>query len=208
MNSQLLQLGWNDYFQNQLDAIDLRSLIPARIVRENRGQYIVSSGEFEIAAQLTGAFRAQALDSRDFPTVGDWVCIEYSPQHDIQIIHSLLTRKTLMKRQVAGAESRSQLIAANIDTLFLISGLDADLNLNRIQRYLTLAGNSGAQPVIISQQIGCLPRRAKRPASSGNGRSECADPCDLRTCGRQSRVYPPIHTTGPNGRHARFVRCR
>ena len=150
MNSKLSQLGWNDYFQSQFDQIDNNhSLSPARIVRENRGQYIVSKGETETVAQLTGSFRAQSFDSRDLPTVGDWVCIEYRPEQSVQMIHGLLLRKSLIERQAAGAESKSQLIAANVDTLFLVSGLDADFNPRRIQRYLTIASNSGANPVII-----------------------------------------------------------
>lgn len=83
------------------------------------------------------------------PTVGDWVCVKGGLSGDLGIIQALLPRKTVIERQVAGDESESQLIAANIDTLFLVSGLDAEFNRNRIQRYLTLAGNSGARPVIL-----------------------------------------------------------
>lgn len=149
MNSHLLKLGWSGYFQQSYDLLDHSSWTPVRVVRENRGRYIVSSGEYEAVAQLSGAYRIQSPDWRQIPTVGDWVCIDYRPSESVQIIHSLIPRKTLIERQVAGAESKSQLIAANIDTLFLMSGLDADLNFNRIQRYLTMAGNSGAQPVIV-----------------------------------------------------------
>ncbi len=149
MNSQLLELGWNDDFQHQFDNISQSLWIPVRIVRENRGRYIVTNGTFESPAQLSGAYWSRSRDSSEIPTVGDWVCIEYRPSEDIQIIHCLIPRKTCLERQVAGNESKNQLIAANIDTLFLMSGLDGDFNLNRIQRYLTLAGSSGARPVII-----------------------------------------------------------
>jgi ribosome biogenesis GTPase len=149
MNSKLLELGWCDYFQQEYNKLNCSSWIPVRVVRENRGQYIVSSGEGESIAQLSGSYRVRASDPGAAPTVGDWVCVDQRSPDEAQTIHSLLPRKTRIERQVAGNESGIQLIAANIDTLFLMSGLDGDFNLNRIQRYLTLTGSSGAQTVII-----------------------------------------------------------
>jgi len=149
MNSQLYQLGWDDFFQGEFDQINPGSWAPVRVVRENRGQYIITDGVTKSPAQLAGSFRMHSHDSNQIPTVGDWVCVQGELSGDLVIIHALIPRRTLIERQVAGDESRSQLMAANIDTLFLVSGLDAEFNLNRIQRYLTLAGNSGAQPVII-----------------------------------------------------------
>lgn len=149
MNTQLLKLGWRDYFQREYDNLNHSSWTPVRVLRENRGKYIVFSGGTEATAQLSGTYRMRARDPRQIPTVGDWVCVEDRAPEDIRIIRALIPRKTLIERQVAGKESKNQLIAANIDTLFLVSGLDGDLNVNRIQRYLTLGGNSGAQPVIV-----------------------------------------------------------
>ncbi len=149
MNSKLLELGWCDYFQREYDKLNCSSWSPVRIVRENRGQYIVSSGESESIAQLLGSWRVHISDPSGIPTVGDWVCVDQGSPDEVKTIRSLLPRKTKVERQVAGSESRDQLIAANIDTLFLMTGLDGDLNLNRIQRYLTQTGSSGAQVVII-----------------------------------------------------------
>ncbi len=149
MNSPLYKLGWSDDFQREFDKLKHSSWAPMRVVRENRGRYIVSTGKTESAAELSGTFRLRSHDPRQFPTVGDWVCVAQRSPGDVQTIQFLLPRKTLFETQVAGNESKSQLIVANIDFLFLVSGLDGDLNSNRIQRYLTTAGNSGAQPVII-----------------------------------------------------------
>ncbi len=134
MNKHLDQLGWTEQLQNELESIANPKLSPARVVRENRGQYIASTGDSPFAAQLSGAFHARVASGRELPTVGDWIALDRESSHERGIIHALLPRKSLIERQVAGNESRSQLIAANVDTLFLVSGLDGEFNINRIQR--------------------------------------------------------------------------
>ncbi len=150
MNSHLALLGWTERLQHEFESIENSSLVPARVVRANRGQYIVSNGIDTRPGLISGAFQLQSEDAQSFPTVGDWVGIDLQTRkEDAAIIQELLPRKSLIERQAAGNESRHQLIAANVDTLFLVSGLDAEFNINRIQRYLTLVGNSGAQSVIL-----------------------------------------------------------
>jgi ribosome biogenesis GTPase / thiamine phosphate phosphatase len=149
MNSHLLKLGWNEAFQQQLNRSNFPNAIPARIIRENRGVYNVHTGDNITCAQLSGSFRNAAQTSLDLPTIGDWVLVEQREQSQEPTIVSVLERKSLFTRQSSGDRSDNQLLAANIDYLFIVAGLDQEFNPKRIQRYLMQAWNSGAEPVIL-----------------------------------------------------------
>ena len=149
MNTHLNSLGWNDRFQLHLNSLNQTHLIPARVIRENRGQYVVHTGIHESVARLNGAVR-RCMQSMDLlPTVGDWLGVVASTTRADYDIRNVLPRTSHIERQAAGKTSDLQSIAANFDFLFLVSGLDGDLNTRRIQRYLSLAWNSGAQPVVV-----------------------------------------------------------
>ncbi len=149
MNTQLVALGWNESFQQSFDSINNGKFIPARIVRENRGEYIVNTGDNLCAVRSSGAVRDRLSTSDSAPTVGDWLAVESMKATGETLARELLPRKSRFERQVIGKKSSYQTVAANFDTLFLVSGLDGDFNPRRIQRYLSLAWNSGAQPVVI-----------------------------------------------------------
>lgn len=149
MNTELEILGWNDVFQSDYDALDEGDLIPARVVRENRGEFIINTGTNEYIARLSSAFVSSIRLETDYPTVGDWLAVRLAECGSSPIIEHVLERRSLFVRQSVGAESKNQVVAANFDTLFLVSGLDGDFNLARIQRYLSLAHTSGAEPVIV-----------------------------------------------------------
>lgn len=149
MSLILKSLGWNDGFQRSFDGVNDGSLMPVRVVRENRGQYIVNTGLVEGVARIPGACLKAFDYSENYPTVGDWVAVEVASTGDEFLIRSLLPRSSVFERKSVGSGSKNQLVAANFDALFLVSGLDADFNLSRIQRYMSMAWNSGAQPVIV-----------------------------------------------------------
>lgn len=149
MGSSLEELGWDKSFQESFDTIDDGCLQPARIVRENRGEYVVCTASEKAIARLPGAERLGKTDSSEYPTVGDWVALQSVEQSDDYVIRSLLPRKTIFERKVVGDATRHQSIAANFDSLFLVTGLDQDFNVGRIQRYLSLASNSRAQLVVV-----------------------------------------------------------
>jgi ribosome biogenesis GTPase len=124
------------------------SRIPARVVEEQRGLYQVA-GEFgELAAEITGQLRHSAIGRAGLPAVGDWVLIGL-PAGGRATIHEVLPRKSKFSRKVAGQETIEQIVAANIDTVFLVTSLNADMNLRRIERYLTIVWDSGARPVVL-----------------------------------------------------------
>ncbi|HEX2974077.1 MAG TPA: ribosome small subunit-dependent GTPase A, partial [Tepidisphaeraceae bacterium] len=93
--------------------------------------------------------RHQATRRSDLPAVGDWVAIEPRPQERTATIHAVLPRKSQFSRKVAGTVTDEQIVAANVETIFLVIGLDGDFNVRRLERYLTPAWDSGANPVIL-----------------------------------------------------------
>lgn len=146
MNSDLSRLGWNAYFQSAFSNYD-NALIPGRVVRANREQSIIHLGNEVVSARVPGSLRVRLGDAVEFPTVGDWVGLERVG--DAHVVAERLSRKSLFVRGAAGKRSRDQAVAANFDHLFLMSGLDGDFNPRRIQRYLTLAWSTNAQPVVV-----------------------------------------------------------
>jgi len=102
-----------------------------------------------LTAQVSGRFRHEAKSRCDLPAVGDWVIVQPHPGDAACTIHAVLPRRSVFVRRAAGGRPDEQAVAANVDTIFLVSGLDGDFNPRRIERYLTLAAASGAMPVIL-----------------------------------------------------------
>lgn len=119
------------------------------MAREDKQAYLVYCAEGEYDAQVSGKMRYAARSRSDYPAVGDWVAIQPRPEEGQATIQALLPRKSRFSRKVAGAMTEEQIVAANVDTVFLVSGLDLDLEVRRIERYLTTAWDSGATPVIV-----------------------------------------------------------
>jgi len=143
----LHELGWNSFFQQHVKAGETRR--PARIVEEQRGAYRVACETGEFLAEVAGHLRHNATGRSGLPAVGDWVLIDARPPEGRATIHEVLPRKSKFSRKAAGRETKEQIVAANVDTVFLVTSLNADLNLRRIERYLTVVWDSGAQPVVL-----------------------------------------------------------
>ncbi len=149
-------LGWNSFFEEQFEQYRYSGYLAARICNEQKNLYHVYSSQGELSAEVSGKMLYTAISRHDLPVVGDWVVLQVPPNGDHAIIHALLPRKTSFSRKVgSGSERRSggvtdeQVIASNVDTVFLVSGLDREFNLRRVERYLTMIYNSGASPVIV-----------------------------------------------------------
>lgn len=146
----LTQLGWNSFFQQEYEGFGGgRDLIPARVVRQNKLSYDVICEKGNLVAQVSGAFSFFVESAEEYPTVGDWVIVNVIEDEDKAIIHKLLPRKSNFKRKAAGVETEAQVVAANVDIVFVVMGLDRNFNLRRIERYLTLINKSGAEMVIV-----------------------------------------------------------
>jgi ribosome biogenesis GTPase len=145
----LATLGWDDYFSRQFENLERDGLVPARIVEQHKNGYIAYGEQGEWQAEVTGRFLHVLAGLIGFPAVGDWVGLQPLPNEDRALIHALLHRRTQFARKVAGSAIEEQVVAANVDVVFLVTGLDGNFNLRRIERYLTEAWSSGAQPVVV-----------------------------------------------------------
>jgi ribosome biogenesis GTPase len=146
-DSRLERLGWSEFFDNQLAEEPSVPLV-ARVVEEQRGAYRVA-GRFDGWAEISGKFRHDAENAADYPTVGDWVCLAAPPGADRAVITRRLERRSSISRKVAGRVVDEQVMAANVDTVFLVTSLTEDLNPRRIERYLTVVREAGGVPVIV-----------------------------------------------------------
>jgi len=144
----LKTLGWNTHFEKEFEPYR-EGYEAARVALEYQGLYRVFAESCELLAEVTGKVRHQARERADFPAVGDWVVINRVPNENKATIHSILPRTSKFSRKVAGELSEEQIVATNVDTVFLVQGLDKNYNLRRIERYLILAFESGARPVVI-----------------------------------------------------------
>ncbi|MFZ5630388.1 MAG: ribosome small subunit-dependent GTPase A [Spirochaetota bacterium] len=142
-------LGWDDFYANHFEEFRSQGLFALRILRENRGQYTACGDLGEFACEVTGKFRFEKLQKSQFPTVGDWVAVSVIPNEQKAMIHAVLPRKSMLSRKVAGEVTEEQPVAANIDTIFIVMGLDLNFNLRRLERFLALARNSGATPIVL-----------------------------------------------------------
>ncbi|QXE01177.1 ribosome small subunit-dependent GTPase A [Terribacillus sp. DMT04] len=144
MNKAWNLLGWND----QLEAARqeyTKDWTPARIVLEHKHTYRVLDDHGELLATPSGKFR----QSGDYPAVGDWVLIDARHEEGKATIHRLLPRKSKFSRKEAGSVTKEQIVAANVDYVFLVMALNQDYNVRRLERYLLAAYDSGALPAIV-----------------------------------------------------------
>jgi ribosome biogenesis GTPase len=146
---KLEHLGFNKWFKERLKESQQLEYSIARISTVNKNNYIVRNEEAEIPAEITGKVMYEAETNLDLPTVGDWVSVEYFNQDTLAIIHTILPRKSLLKRKVAGKEIEYQPIASNIDVAFIVQSVDFDFNLRRLERYLVMVNEGNIQPVIL-----------------------------------------------------------
>lgn len=141
----LHDLGYNEKLEKSMLGSDL---IAGRVVAEHRERYTVMTEKGECEAEITGNMRFTTRDREDLPAVGDWVALALF-DHNFGLIHRILPRASLIKRQAVGRHGEVQVIAANIDFAFLVQAVDRDFNINRLERYLTICHTSGVSPVIV-----------------------------------------------------------
>jgi ribosome biogenesis GTPase len=149
----LSELGWSDFFAGHFEKYLPQALEPARVAREDRLSYLLYSERGELRAELPGRYRHRSHSVSELPAVGDWVAVEVMAEIERVLIRSVLPRKSSFSRKTAGQNTEAQTISANVDTVFLLSGLDDEFNPRRIERYLVLAWDSGASPVIVLNKV-------------------------------------------------------
>ncbi|KYG62394.1 hypothetical protein AZI86_16290 [Bdellovibrio bacteriovorus] len=150
-NDFLSRQGWDEFFESIFKDPFLSTLTPARVIGEERELYrLQTQPDQSFWGAITGKLQHRARGRADYPAVGDWVLIDHPPGADRAVIHAVCPRKTVMQRQqVASTAADVQIIASNIDTIFIATSLNDDFNVRRLHRYMTVAFSSGARPVIL-----------------------------------------------------------
>ncbi len=120
-----------------------------RVISQERDLFRVVMEKEECLARVSGKFRYNVSAISEFPSVGDFVLVEYSFKGNVAVIHKVLPRKSVFVRKAAGKNCMEQVVAANVDIVFLCMALNRDFNIRRLERYLSVAWDSGAVPVIV-----------------------------------------------------------
>ncbi len=146
---QLTDLGYDDWFVQQQQAVAIANSHAARVTAVDRDRYLIRSELGEISAECTGKLLYMAESPLDLPAVGDWVVVQSYDADTFAVIHAVLPRKSLLARKTAGKKVEQQLIATNIDVAFIMQSCDRDFNLRRLERYLVMAREGHVEPKLI-----------------------------------------------------------
>jgi ribosome biogenesis GTPase / thiamine phosphate phosphatase len=142
-------MGMNENVAAEFSPYQAQGYTLGRVALEHKRMYRVWTENGEPLCEVSGKFSFQAIGREDYPAVGDWVVLQERPTENRGTIHAILPRSSKFSRKMAGQVTEEQIVAANVDTIFLVNSLNDDLNLRRMERYLLLTWESGANPVII-----------------------------------------------------------
>ena len=157
----LEKFGFDAGFRERFRPYQNKGYVPARIVAQHKGRYVVHTENGILSGKLSGKFIYQSDVRKDYPVVGDWVAIK-TVEGEESVIYAVLPRKNSFSRKMAisggrkirngvivGGNIEEQVLSANIDTAFIVTGLDDNFSIGRIERYITLVKSSGVHPVIL-----------------------------------------------------------
>jgi ribosome biogenesis GTPase len=156
-SEQLARYGWNDFFAAHFHEYAPQGLIAGRVALEYNQFYRVHTAQGEMLAEVAGRLRHEAESRADLPAVGDWVALRAVEGENKAVIHAVLPRRSKFMRKTKGSRTEEQIVGANIDTVFLVTSLNQDFNARRIERYLAIAWDSGASPVILLTKTDLCP---------------------------------------------------
>jgi len=145
----LTAFGWDDALAEEFEPHRRAGLIPGRVSIQHRGAYDVLTAEGELRCDVAGRLYDEAASPADLPAVGDWVAVAARPEEAAGTVQAVLARRTKFSRKTAWQASEEQVLAANVDVALIVTSLNEDMNLRRLERYLTLAWESGATPVLV-----------------------------------------------------------
>ena len=202
----LRDLGWAPFFEDAFLPFSKDGLTAARVAVQHRGGYEIWTTAAVLVADVSGRFRHQTGRARDYPAVGDWVAVELVAGESRAIIHAVLPRRTQFSRKVTGLATEQQVLAANIDEVFIIESLASPPNLRRIERFVTLAWECGATPTVVLtkadlgsdvratvKSVSTLTKGAKVIAIS------CINELGISTIRKRLRKGHTIALLGPSG---------
>jgi len=145
----LADYGWSDFFAAAFAPYAAEGFEAGRVFLQHNRALMLYTASGETPAETTGRLRFHARGAEDLPAVGDWVVIRRADGEEKAKVHEILPRRSKFSRRAAGSETAEQIVAANVDTVFLVTGLDNDFNPRRVERYLIMAWESGAEPVVV-----------------------------------------------------------
>ncbi len=148
-DDRLARLGWGEADAARFAPFAAQGLVPGRVVSGHTRHLRVLTAAGESLAEPAPALKRAAAGAAELPTVGDWVALRARPGNERDAVEAVLPRRTAFVRRAAGMRAVAQVLAANVDTVFLLMGLDADFNPRRLERALVLAWESGASPVVL-----------------------------------------------------------
>ena len=150
----LTKLGWNTERDEQFAPHLAKGLIPARVAVEDKHFYRIWTSDAELTAQVTGKFIHESrTDHSKLPKVGDWVAVKLLPNEEKAAIQAILPRRTSITRKMTGRDTAAQILATNVEIVFLVTAADSTFNAARLERMLVMAHESGARPVVILNKI-------------------------------------------------------
>ena len=144
----LEDLGLTKRLSLDIKSTDSEGTVIGRVTKEHRERYVVSDGEHEYEAEITGNLRYTASSREDFPAVGDWVAMSVYDA-DQAVIHKILPRTTILARQAVGKTGEKQIISTNIDYAFIVQAISNNFNINRLERYLSICYSAGIVPILV-----------------------------------------------------------
>jgi ribosome biogenesis GTPase len=146
---QLETLGFDSWFQDKIDGKELIDRRVARVLTVGKDSCFIQGLAHAVRAEPTGKLIFNAESPMDYPAVGDWVVAQYFDEDSFAVIHEILPRKSILKRKTPGKKIAFQLIAANIDTAFIVQSLDDNFNIRRLERYLVMIHDGSIEPVLL-----------------------------------------------------------
>jgi ribosome biogenesis GTPase / thiamine phosphate phosphatase len=145
----LTTLGWDAQWSEAFEQFKASGLVPGRVAVQHRGAWDVLTEFGELRVDATGRLRHDASSTAELPVVGDWVAVATRSDENGGTIQAVLPRRTKVSRKTAWQATEEQVLVANVDVIFLVTSVNEDLNLRRLERYLTLAWESGASPAFV-----------------------------------------------------------
>jgi ribosome biogenesis GTPase / thiamine phosphate phosphatase len=146
---ELKNIGFDGWFEQHAERLLPPGFNIARVTEVDRDACLIRNEHSEIPAELVGRFRFSAQTTVDLPCVGDWVFVQYHNRGEAALIHGVLPRKTFLRRKYAGKAVDYQMIAANIDTAFIVQSCQYDFNLRRLDRYLVMVNDGHVEPILL-----------------------------------------------------------
>jgi ribosome biogenesis GTPase len=146
---ELQEIGFNQWFQEKQQELQIPHCSVARVTAVNRESYLVRNEKIEVQAEVTGNLLFAAESGMDLPVVGDWVFVQYYNEYTLAIIHGLIPRKSILRRKTPGKKIEHQVIASNIDVAFIVQSCERNFNLRRLERYLVMVNEGYIKPMLL-----------------------------------------------------------